>query len=376
MQDNIVWYFKKQEMKDNAPPDSVFIARDWKAMNGKMVKQFTYMSSYTTILQYILQLYKKSEVVCLYEVVRFNVPCKLYLDVEWEDDLTDKRDDSQKIIQRIVEISKNILQNLVHNRANADDSRFDCHVLQSSRRMQKSIKNSFHIIYPQIIMKNNTDEMIDIVQKIHDKCSNLLPKNPIDLSVYTKDRLFRMPLCCKAQDSTHTPLTLINGNNNASTILSCFITNVCKTDIDKWVVSLSKKLHLKEKTIPRKIAPKKHTNVHHQTPNTETKINFTKLEAKIQNIIFHLGSPAKVIFHSCINDGLIMFRLQHKQPGQKEICLAHGIKTKITHCNDNQLIAVDLHGIVRVICPHKGKCQGAKATICRISPEYFIPSRI
>jgi hypothetical protein len=377
------WFFKKEEMKAHSTDKFVFIARDWKSANGKMVKQFAALDSHAQLLQYIQTLICNGGDSCLYELIQHNSPCRLYFDLEW----TGGSDTSAaETITAIAHAIDTLLQELSDTARTTPELR-KCEILKSSRHDQTKgvVKHSFHLVYPGVTVHNNTLAMQCIAGKIHARCEQLnaqTDKNPVDMSVYSRDRLFRTPLSCKATDPTRTPLLL---SDNASThtnerLLSCFVTNVSHTGI---CIGLG----LGGSTIKPELVKMKHSKTRQSCaqPHPKTllsaislagsKVNVPKLEKRLQRIILASGGLARVRFHRITETtGFLLFRLEHRVGGRPEPCLAHGIASNITHKNDNQLLSVDINGLVRVICPHKGKCNNANYMLCRIEPRYFLIS--
>lgn len=365
----IQWFFKKEEMRINAGSNRIFIARDWESAKGRMVKQFASVASHEEVVQYIQKLYHEGADACLYELVRFNMPCKLYFDVEW----TARSDaDDMAVVSRITEFVDTLLQDMSESARKTPELR-KCEILRSSRPDKKKghTKHSFHLIYPGITFANNTVAMQRITSKVHARCAEMFDKNPVDLSVYTRDRLFRAPLCWKANDKTQTALRFQDGKHPVSRILSCFVTRVLPPGI--WIGGPSA-----DDTV-RKSTPKPGRGQPREKGHPSEvfisgwKVNLPKLERRLQGIIREAGGMGRIQFQRIVESGgFLLFRLEHAVYGREEPCLAHGINSKVTHKNDNQLVSVDVHGLVRVICPHKGKCNRARHTLCKLEPKYFM----
>lgn len=367
------WFFKKDEMKANAGSKHIFIARDWKTAQGRMVKQFAAIDSHETLLHYIQQLRQEQQQASVYELIRYNSPCRLYFDVEWTAADTD---DSDHVISVITNFVDTLLQATSETARKKPHLR-RCEVLQSSRAGNENcrqIKHSFHLVYPGITVANNTVAMQRITAKVHAHCEKLFPKNPIDMSVYTRDRLFRAPLCWKATDNTHTPLLLTHGDQQCTQrLLDCFVTNIASPGI--WFGGSAP-----EPSKPTATTAHKQTRGQPRpssTPSdvflTGSKVNLCKLEKKLQCIIREHGGLGRVQFYRTVESAaILLFRLEHGMRGREEKCLAHGLNSNVTHKNDNQLISVDTNGLVRIICPHKGKCYKARYMLCKLETSYFM----
>jgi len=363
---DVQWYFKKEDMRVNAPDGAVYIARDYLASEGRMVKQFASLSSHTDLVDLIGQLRAEGKEACLYELICYNCPCKLYFDIEWT---AEENSEVGKVLDMITGCIDSLLQS--SPLVDADPQQRAFKILQSSRSNGKRNmkKFSFHLIYPHIVMDNNTSTMKLFAAKVHAVCqAAALPgKNPIDLSVYTRDRLFRAPLCWKANDPLRTALVPLNGSMGREDILSCFVTNV--PGGNKPCPVSQKKIPSGKQTRPR-VVPRKLDCIVHLAGWV---IDVAKIEKKLQNIIREKGGLGHVQFYRVLEkNAALLLRLNHGVGGRDEPCLAHGIGTAISHKNDNQLITVDIHGLVCTICPHQGKCRRAKHVLCKLEPTFFM----
>jgi hypothetical protein len=116
----------------------------------------------------------------------------LYLDLEWSGDVDVEHTVVSKLIIKIHKL---------YNEIQGSTSRLSMNVSCSSRYL----KNSYHIIVPEIIFSSNCDgKMKDFAKTLmmHDDLTNdeeFFGK--IDTGVYTKNRFFRAVGCCKRNEN-------------------------------------------------------------------------------------------------------------------------------------------------------------------------------
>lgn len=368
----IEWFFKKDEMKANAGSKRVFVGRDWATSDGKVVKQFGSVSSHEELLAYIRGLIARGEEACIYELVRYNQPCKLYFDVEWTGPAAA---DAARTVGAIAAAVDKVLQETSGAARRAPAAR-RCEVLQSSRpdRRPGVTKHSFHLVYPGVTFANNTVAMRRVVDKVFAQYASCGGEGacPIDVSVYSRDRLFRAPLCWKANDASRTALRPTGPACPTERLLECFVTNVGAPGV--WVGGGPPLPPEPARPPPPRgqPRPRRARESASEAQLGGQRVHIGALEGKLQALVREIGGLGHVCFYRAVESaGTLLFRLEHGVGGREEPCLAHGVPTKITHRHDNQLLTVDVHGIVRIICPHRGKCTRARYTLCQLRPSFF-----
>ena len=148
-----------------------------------------------------------------YELIPENSPCKLYADVEWEG----PADESHQKIYWIL----NKLRDYVR-KVHADERTLEVYVCCGSRQINDRVfKNSYHVVCPSVVYAKNNDGQLKSF--MHDLCggdesdqwyylnAEGNKKCYVDLSVYSKNRVIRLPGCCKL--GSKTPLVRISGAN-------------------------------------------------------------------------------------------------------------------------------------------------------------------
>lgn len=364
------WVFKKDEMKANAGLDKVFVARDYCcAKNAKCVKQFASFASHAALAEYIQTLCDTGEEACIYEMIPYNTPCKLYFDIEWVAASGDTA--SAFILRKIVEYIDLLLREIV-----ASPQHRELEILESTRMGARGgLRYSYHLIYPYITFSNNTESMKAFVTRVHShfakESSN--KKNPVDLSVYSRDRLFRAPLCWKANDPHKAQMKWVDGAATVCRTENCLIT---KPIVEGAIIG-------KPLTVPRKQSIMRPSRPGKQGMHKEEvcfsglSVNIELCRQRLQKIMTTYGGMGALrfykVFENTFSSGKYMlFRYEHSVDGREEPCLAHGICSKVTHKRDNQLLLVDENLIVHIVCPHQGKCSKKRFKMCQLQKRFFL----
>ena len=140
----------------------------------------------------------------LFEILEENAPCRLYFDIEFEQDSAPDKDLLQMWLQNLLE---KIKQSIVANGASFDKTE---RLLVSSDCRDSSTgkhKVSFHVTFPDIVFEDNHKSMNlfvhQCVLKEFNNCPEFSPegKLAIDTKVYTKNRAWRVTWAGKGLDS-------------------------------------------------------------------------------------------------------------------------------------------------------------------------------
>ena len=369
------WFFKKDEMKASASGCAVFIARDFRTDQGKMVKQFSCLPSHKELADYILNLCSTGEDACIYELIQYDTACKLYFDVEWTSPVGECGSGLLALITGYVDL---LLSDKI-----PDPATRVFETLKSSRVDAKgTLRHSYHIIYPYVTFSNNTVSMKHFAAMVHEhfKPKTAGTKNPIDLSVYSRDRLFRAPLCWKANDVTKTQMMWGFGDCTPARIEQSLITNHAS-----YGVCLGKRMKPPPKNTNIELKQWQHKTYHSRCAVKKMcfgglEINVDFFQAKLQKLLSVHGGMGKLQFYRVCDNSfsgqpLMIFRFEHGVPGREEPCLAHGICSKVKHRRDNQLVLVDENFIVQVVCPHQGKCNRKRYKMCQLQKHFFSGTR-
>lgn len=148
---------------------------------------------------------------CSYEVIRQNSACKLHFDVEWEG----AEDSTHETVKEFIRFLRAYFAKFL-----GCEQKLEIYVLRGSRNGKGGIfKNSYHIVSPSIMFCRNHDgRMKEFVSELS-RNENLKKfryehngkdKSYVDTSIYTINRCFRLPHCCKK--GTDVPFERISGN--------------------------------------------------------------------------------------------------------------------------------------------------------------------
>ena len=166
------------------------IAMDYLTRSGTCAKAFSTASDWETALP---QLLTRSCPRVFYECIPPDTPVRLYLDLEWishcEEDHWEEEISSKLTAQ---------LRSLIPLAPKPE-----LRVLKGSRWSEKGYKNSFHVIVPNWYFGDNTACMKPLVKEL---AESPFFRDKVDMGVYTKNRLFRLPLCYKLDDPSLSPL--------------------------------------------------------------------------------------------------------------------------------------------------------------------------
>jgi len=364
------WVFKKDEMKANAGSEKVFVARDFCCeRNAKCVKQFASLESHAALAEYIQTLCDTGEEACIYEMIPYNTPCKLYLDIEWVAAAGDSA--SASILRKIVEYIDLLLRETV-----ADPRHRESEILESTRMAAKgSLRYSYHLIYPYITFSNNTESMKAFVTRVHNHFSKELSikKNPIDLSVYSRDRLFRAPLCWKATDQHKAQMKWVSGASSLERLENSLVTKHAAGGaiIGKPLTQCTKAPRLRPP-----VRQAKQSACKDALSFAGLDVNIELCRQRLQKLLTMYGGMGSLKFYKvCENTfssgSYMLFRFEHSIAGREEPCLAHGICSKVTHKRDNQLLLLDENLVVHIVCPHQGKCRKRRFRMCQLQQCFF-----
>ena len=384
-EDNVMWFFKKKDMQEAAAKSGypVFVARDF---GKKGAKGFAALPSHENLFKLVME----SSEPCFYELLREGAQCKLYFDIEW------RIEDGQSSRLNISAISTVIFEVLRNKIPLAFEGEQEPEVIQlegtrtetketSDGGQTRTIKNSFHLVFPTIVFAQNTGSMKEIAEEVESRVKNHFElskdeKNPIDVSVYSKDQNFRAPLCYKRSDTSKTrllcddlaPLAGDSFLEHSEQLrlqqkyLRALVTHIGANDKYTFFSSDGNQ-HVQEQ---RKRKCSRDPAARGRRSITFRSVNVVHLGKELQKLIGMAGGMGRVEFEEEESNNTLRFRIHHGQLGRAEPCLAHGCGTEVTHDNDNQFIKVKSDGEVCVVCPHEGRC---KNKICRLGTvEYQV----
>jgi len=144
-------------------------------------------------------IYKKRAKKHFYEVIRENVSCKLYFDLEYIR-TCNTHVQEEELIATISKLVASGLKQILKRKESSLLPYLKCLVLDSS----SNEKFSKHLIFPKIVFPTNriAGKFVWKLLQMSDSCSNLLVLKPaqnemqtvlaIDLSVYSRNRCFRI----------------------------------------------------------------------------------------------------------------------------------------------------------------------------------------
>ena len=198
------WYWKQDYMIEEHKNSPGFTVAWDKGVNGRRI-----YGLYPDPYDFYRNLLNNSKTLrWAYELIPESTACKGYMDIEW----IGPADPSHTKLSMIT----CSLRNKVKELYNINPEIF---VACGTRRSKADLlKHSYHIVIDNLVFSCNHDGNMKQFFKLgeeddwyyQDKNGNR--KYVIDLGVYTKNRLFRLPLCCKHrnEDPTSTPLVRIS----------------------------------------------------------------------------------------------------------------------------------------------------------------------
>ena len=192
-----------------------------------------------------------------YELLVENEPCKGYLDVEW----VREQEPEHNTLKRLVAA----LRNKIHE---VHSIEVELYVACSTRVTADDpalFKHSYHIVCNNLIFERNNDgNMKAFFTSIagFTWMDGVEEKNMIDSKVYTKNRHFRLPHCCKR--GSKFPLTRISGDplldefshewgRDVKAVLPFFISQPARTENDAYISTPPALLQL----VPRQSSAKR-----------------------------------------------------------------------------------------------------------------------
>ena len=134
---------------------------------------------------------------CGYELIPYTAACKAYLDIEW----VGPEDPSHTRLASILTAVRARIKDTYGITA-------EIHVCCGSRSKDDLIKHSYHAAIDNLVFENNHDGEMRRLFTAAD--ATYTPDPAIDTRVYSRNRHFRLPHCCKF--GTAAPLLRISGD--------------------------------------------------------------------------------------------------------------------------------------------------------------------
>ena len=224
-----VWFHRQLDaQKNSVDTQGVLVAWDKDSSTGS--KLYGVFSNINLLYENILSITNTQR--CGYEIISQSLPCKLYLDVEWEG----SQDSTHMRIRDIMSCMRSFCRyklNIEH---------LEIYVSCSSRQKENGVfKNSYHVVVRNVMFSCNDDgNMKGFLSEFCCKHQDTYPvwytkDNSqsaccIDMAVYTKNRCLRLPLCCKK--GTSTAFVRINGDplDKNDQFTSCY----SEQNVDSW----------------------------------------------------------------------------------------------------------------------------------------------
>lgn len=306
--------------------------------NGYGGKQFGVYSKLSKLefMQHLLDLplgYRNA-----YEMLVEDVPCRAYLDVDYEG----PPDPSHTTLQRLVAV----IRNKIRDDYGKDPKIYVCCGSRPSKDDPETIvKHSYHIVCANIIFDRNND---GLMKKFFTSIENFVyqkdfeEKSIIDSAVYTKNRHFRTVHSCKRGSTT--PLVRISGDplldrfdhdwgRDAQAVLPFFISN---PDIDSDCIRIHTPTPLLELSMKnmRGAGPKRAKTDQHSTLN---KVLPVPLEM-VQRLLVLAGDDVTKLGSVQYLPDEDRWQIQGDQRGKGRKCLS---TAGITHSSNNCLLFVE-----------------------------------
>ena len=284
---------------------------------------------------------------CFYEMIREGMPCKMYFDVEWVTD-TDADvfglSDVQAVIADLFTVSFPGRQP------------GECVVLRGSRVIPTGFKHSYHLVYPSTIFACNNGQLKRFAALVASTVYARFGVSAVDLSVYSKDRAFRAPLCHKLLDASRTPLLWDSQPTDLRaqmllSMVSCVSLAEAEADVIAEDSSAVQRQTVARQTVARQrgIRPARAS-----VPVWWV----TLLCDALQRFLAARGGRGVVQRRGFVqhSNGSMTFRYEHRELGVHEPCLRHGAHSRVSHRHDNQFVTLTAASFVFVSCPHGSKC--------------------
>jgi hypothetical protein len=340
----MTYFFQKTAMKSAAASlgHEVFASCDYLKKDGKSCGQkFVSFADYTQFADTILA---STNHCCFYEMIREDMPCKMYFDVEWVASACTGSFGLAGVQDVIAD---------EFARSFAGTPLGDGVVLQSSRATSTGFKHSYHLVYPLVVFMRNNGRLKRFAEVVSRTVHVRFGVKAVDTSVYSRDRAFRAPLCHKLSDASRTRLQWVSQPDDlrAHMLLSmvCYVRDSEASMIteDTPAVAAAGGVHRRPCARVSRSRP----------PVSERWVSL--LRDALHRFLADKGGRGVVQRHSFMqhSNGSISFRYSHGEPGRQEPCLRHGPNGGVSHRHDNQFVTITAGSFVYVSCPHGSKCN-------------------
>jgi hypothetical protein len=338
----INWYWTQDKMMDDAPDGSIMFAWD-KSDGGKKV-----YGSHNDAAVFFRALNNAFNYG--YELIQEHKPCPLYLDIEWVGTHDVDHQRMRWIAAKIREYCSQFF-----------DCTIDINVACSSRPCKDEFKNSYHVVCKTIVFENNHDGTMK--KFVTDLCEGeewyyAPTKCYVDLGVYTRNRLFRLPFCSKfgadtpfyriSQDAFDDDFTALYDDPTDSEAWEPFI--LSNPEIHNGDVIM-----FPSQPIPAKV--KAHPKVARST--FQTRFQWTSDAFKVsdlESLLYDCGDVYSNV--TKITDMRSYYHVQCEQRRRGRICL-HNCTTRHrgNNCNLHVIPKNDGRCEVRYYCTSKKCCD-------------------
>ena len=227
-------------LSDAISPTAFYVAADvWSrvADSWRLGKVFGAFCDAASFANLVLMGPQRAPTRCFYEIIREDLPCKAYFDLEIEPGVMSAEEGSKLCQQVTVAWAERV-------RARWPQALQQCPkclevlILDGSRKTKDGWKVSYHLVYPWLTFPcNNSALKIEATALSSLPCFHYLKSDGtqkcfIDSSVYSRNRQFRLAYSYKLSDATQTPLRLPGRPTLPKFLLSC----VTRIEPDSWRV--------------------------------------------------------------------------------------------------------------------------------------------
>lgn len=333
---------------EHSPPDALAVGWDTQ-YGGKMFGIYPPGITKDEFMHLLLEI-PWAQRHC-YELLVENVPCKAYADVEW---IGPPEEDHATLKLMIAAMRAKIRE--VYSR---DPAIYVCcgsRPAASSSDQEQMIKHSYHVVCDNIIFERNNDgQMKELFTTIpgFTWMDDVEEKPMIDSRVYTKNRHFRLPHCCK-MGSQHT-LERISGDplldefhhdsqqwaRDVQAVLPFFISNPARDDPSACVFVPTPSGLLERVVTNKRARTSSSSATGNQVQSTSTPTNklFPVPLQIVQRLLVLAGDTVSCLGQAQYLPEEDQWKIQGDQRGKGRKCLA---TLGTTHSSNNCLLFVEL----------------------------------
>ena len=222
------------------PPPTFFVAADRLCkQDGKPPSMIKMYGAFPNVRAFLSDCLYRSQWRCFYELIKEGTECKGHFDLEAKGP---SREQGEGLLARFLAALQQELRKLWPEALEEQPNCFQTLVLSGSRQSKSTWKTSYHVILPYLIFQTNYGILKTLANSL--SCHPELQYEGqgksgqemfsfVDKGIYSKNRVFRLPLCWKLDDESKTPFLLPNNFNTVSGYRLAALTDILP---DGWRV--------------------------------------------------------------------------------------------------------------------------------------------